>query len=83
MHASFTCDFHMHKEPEFLTCQEAANYLGLARSRVQVLSAEGRIGKKIGPFWVYTRRELAAFARQKRPSGVRRKKTRTAVANVR
>lgn len=53
---------------EFLTINEAAERLGLHRSRVGVLIREGRIqARKVGPMWLIPESEVAGFV--PRPEG--------------
>jgi len=48
---------------------KAAKALGLSRARIKVLADEGRIGKKYADRWLFSRGELAEFAKLDRPSG--------------
>ena len=58
-------------QQEFLSASEAAEYLGLSRQRIHYLTLSGRMGRRIGGFWVFTREELDRFneERAKRPKG--------------
>ena len=50
--------------------RSAAKFLGVSRSRVQQFAAEGRIGWKEGSGWLFGFRELKAFERLPRLTGV-------------
>src|SRR3712207_1697571 len=49
-----------------LSTTEAAAYLGVKRQRILQLAAEGRIGRRIGSAWAFTRTELDAYRTQRR-----------------
>ena len=63
----------MEQEPEYLNAVQAAKYLGVNRQRIYVLANEGRLGRQIGGYWLFTLPELDAFKREraKRPKGGR------------
>ncbi len=54
---------------ELLTTTQAAEYLGLSGARIRQLAGAGRIGRKHGFMWLFSREELDEFAKQERPSG--------------
>ncbi len=57
-------------EEEFLNAQQAAAYLGVHRQRIYQLADEGKIGRKVAGYWVFTRSELDAYdAAPKGPGG--------------
>ena len=57
-------------EEEFLNAQQAAAYLGVHRQRIYQLADEGKIGRKVAGYWVFTRAELDAYeAAPKGPRG--------------
>ncbi len=61
----------MTTEPEYFNAVEAAEYLGVIRQRVYDLAKEGRIGRRIGGYWLFTKEELDRYAaeRTQRPKG--------------
>ncbi len=65
----------MEQEPEYLNAVQAAKYLGVNRQRIYVLASEGRLGRQIAGYWLFTLPELDAFKqeRAKRPKGGRPK----------
>jgi len=54
---------------KFLTTAEAAAALSLSESRVRVLCAAGRLGRKIGRNYLIEAADLARFRRKKRKAG--------------
>ena len=58
---------------ELINAHEAAAYMGITRTRVYALARAGKIGWKVGGFWLYTRAELDAYKAQRRPQGGRPK----------
>ncbi len=56
---------------KLFSATEASEYLGLTRQRIHYLAATGRIGQRVGEFWVFTKSELDQFneERAKRPKG--------------
>jgi excisionase family DNA binding protein len=50
-----------------MTVQDAAAELGISEQRVRQLCAAGRLGRKVGNFWIITREELDAFKALDRP----------------
>ena len=40
--------------PALYTAQEVASLLGLSTRRVRALAASRSLGRRIGPFWVFT-----------------------------
>ena len=58
---------------DLLTADQAAEYLGVTRQRIYVLTKAGRIGRRIGSTWLFTRGELEAFKQQPRSKGGRPK----------
>ena len=54
---------------KFLTTVEAAAALGLSESRVRVLCAAGRLGRKIGRNYLIESADLARFRRKPRSPG--------------
>ena len=55
----------MEQEPEYLKAQQAASYLGVNRQRLYALVSEGRLGKQIGGYWLFTRAELDAYEQER------------------
>jgi excisionase family DNA binding protein len=55
----------MSDENEYLNAVQAAEYLGVRRQRVYELVEDGRIGRKIAGYWVFTTTELDAYKAQK------------------
>ena len=49
-----------------LSTTEAAAYLGVKRQRILQLAAEGRIGRRIGSAWAFSRQELDAYRTERR-----------------
>ena len=58
----------MGESQRILGMSDAADYLELSVQRVKQLAAEGRIGEMIAGRYLFSRAELAAFKRRKRPS---------------
>ena len=62
-------------DQEFLNAVEAAEYLGVIRQRVYDLAKDGRIGRRIGGYWLFTKAELDRYKAERthRPRGGRPK----------
>ncbi len=62
-------------QQEFMNGQEAAAYLGISKARLYRLTRAGRIGQRIGGYWLYTKPELDAYKQERaqRPKGGRPK----------
>lgn len=60
---------------EFIGAPEAADYLGVSRTRLYALTRAGKIGRQVGGYWLYTRTELDAWKAQRNPRGGRPKKS--------
>lgn len=52
----------------YLSTPEAAAYLGVTRARIRQLCSAGRIGTKVGTYWMFTMQELREFAMLNRPN---------------
>ncbi len=63
---------------DLMSAVEAAAYLGMTPARVYALSKQGRLGRRIGGYWLYTREELDAYKATPKSKGGRPK----AVAGV-
>ena len=62
-------------EPQdLLTSTQAAEYLGVTRQAVHLLTKQG-IGKRYGALWMFTRGELDAWLNKPRPHGGARPKS--------
>lgn len=63
----------MEDETEYLTPEQAAELLGVHRSRLYALHREGRIGRVVDGYIVFTAAEVAAYKveRDRRPRGGR------------
>ena len=59
----------MAKESNLLTVPQAAELLGLSDVRVRQFCQQGRLGKKIGPLYLISQRELRAFSDKPRLTG--------------
>jgi excisionase family DNA binding protein len=64
----------MSKASNYLTVSQAADYLGLTPVRVRQFCQQGRIGEKVGNFWLIPRGELRRFSRKSRTPGNPNKK---------
>ena len=51
---------------ELINAVAAAAHLGITPARVYLLSQEGKIGRKVAGYWVYTRPELDRWKAQRR-----------------
>jgi hypothetical protein len=52
-------------DPNEMTSTQAANYLGVSRTRISELSLAGRLGRRVaGKYWVYTKAELDVYREQ-------------------
>lgn len=60
-------------DQEYLTADQAAEYLGVKRQRIYNLVSEGRIGQRVDGYLVFTHEELAEYKAQRdtRPKGGR------------
>ncbi len=58
---------------ELINAHEAAAHMGITRTRIYALARAGKIGRKVGGFWLYTRAELDAYKALRRPQGGRPK----------
>ncbi|HSH82146.1 MAG TPA: helix-turn-helix domain-containing protein [Herpetosiphonaceae bacterium] len=58
---------------ELINAREAAAHMGVTRTRIYALTRAGKIGRKVGGFWLYTRAELDAYKAQRNPQGGRPK----------
>ena len=58
---------------ELMGAVEAAAYLGITPARVYLLSKQGRLGRRIGGYWLYTRAELDAWKAVPKSKGGRPK----------
>ncbi len=56
---------------ELLSATEAAEYLGLTRQAIHLLTKRQGMGRRIGNAWVFTRRELDDWRDKPRPKGGR------------
>jgi excisionase family DNA binding protein len=56
---------------DLMTAGEAAKYLNLSRQRIHYLAITGRIGRRVGDFWIFTKAELDQFdkERKQQPKG--------------
>ena len=59
---------------ELVNAVEAAAYLGMTPARIYALSKAGRLGQRIGSYWLYTRDELDAYRKQPKHKGGRPRK---------
>ncbi len=61
----------MPNEQEYFSASEAAEYLNLSRQRINYLAMTGRMGRRLGGFWFFTKEELDRFnqERAQRPKG--------------
>ncbi len=60
-------------EQEFMSANEAAEYLGVHRQRIYQLIRERGLGRKIAGYWVFTKEELDAYEKQPKGPGGRPK----------
>jgi excisionase family DNA binding protein len=63
---------HM-SDQDYLTADQAADYLGVKRQRVYNLVSEGRLGQRVDGYLVFTKPELDEYIAQRatRPKGGR------------
>lgn len=63
------------QDQELLSAAQAAEYLGLTHQRIYELADGGRMGRRIGTLWVFSRAELDVYRlqRSQRPKGGRPK----------
>lgn len=61
----------------YLSMQQAADFLGVSIQRVHALAKGGRIGTQVAGHWLFTRQELEQYDRdrQGRKQGGRRRKS--------
>lgn len=48
-------------ENEYLNAAQAAEYLDVKKQRIYELTEDGRIGRKIAGYWVFTKEELDLY----------------------
>lgn len=60
-------------EQEYLTAEQAAEYIGVKRQRIYNLVSEGRLGQRVDGYLVFTKPELDEYitVRSTRPKGGR------------
>ena len=58
------------KELELMTVTQAAEYLGVTRQAIHLLTKRG-IGRRVGSVWLFTRAELDAYRAMPRTHGGR------------
>ena len=64
----------MSDNPDELSAEDAAKYLGISLARVYVLANQGRLGRKVaGKFYLFTRAELDDYQASRNPKGGRPK----------
>lgn len=64
----------MSDNPDELSAEDAAKYLGVSLARVYALANQGRIGRKVaGKFYLFTRAQLDAYKASRNPKGGRPK----------
>jgi excisionase family DNA binding protein len=58
---------------DYLTAEQAAQYLGVKRQRIYNLVSEGRLGQRVDGYLVFTKEELDEYIAQRatRPKGGR------------
>jgi excisionase family DNA binding protein len=61
---------------DLLSASQAAKYLGITHQRLYQLAETGRLGRRIGTTWIFTRGELDQYKveRAQRPKGGRPKR---------
>ena len=59
-----------------ISAQEAAAHLGISTARLYAITRTGRIGRKVGGYWLYTQVELDDYKAQRNPKGGRPKEKR-------
>jgi excisionase family DNA binding protein len=73
-------------DEEYLNAVQAAEYLKISKQRIYELRNAGRIGRQMGGYWLFTKRELDEYQAQKgtrkagRPKGSRSQKIDSAAA---
>ena len=69
-------------DEDLLNAPQAAAYLGITKQRIYELANNGRIGRKIGGYWLFSRAELDDYNKQRaeRPDGGRPAKITNAPA---
>ena len=60
---------------DWISANEAGQLLGITDTRVRQLARQGRIGRQVCGVWVFSRREILAFAKIERPVGAPRRAT--------
>lgn len=63
----------MVEEQEYLSAADAARVLGITRQRVTALAHQGRLGRQVGFYYVFTREELEQYRQQPKSKGGRPK----------
>ena len=61
------------QDQDLLNAVEAAEYLGVHRQRIYQLADEGKLGRRIAGYWVFTRAELDAYRAAPKSKGGRPK----------
>ncbi len=59
---------------ELLSAVDAARYLGITPARIYVLAKQGRLGRLVGGYWLFTRAELDDYKATPKSRGGRPKK---------
>lgn len=59
----------MSESSDLLNGADAAKYLGVSTQRIYQLSQEGKIGRVLGGYWLYTKRELDEYRINRKPVG--------------
>lgn len=62
---------------DLYTAVQAANFLGVSRQQVYYLAARGRLGTKLGNFWLFTQQELDDYVRTYKGKRGRPRKNRS------
>lgn len=52
-------------EDDYLNAAQAAEYLSVKKQRIYELTEDGRIGRKIAGYWVFTKEELDRYKAQR------------------
>ncbi len=62
-------------DDELMSAVQAAEYLGVIRQRVYDLASRGRLGRRVGNLWLFSKAELDAYKaeRASKPKGGRPK----------
>ncbi len=73
-------------DDEFFNAVQAAEYLAISKQRIYELRDAGRMGRIMGGYWLFTKKELDAYRVEKetkkpgRPKGSRTQKIDSAAA---